>query len=230
MREEVLRVLKMVEDGKISADEAEKLLSAMDSRRPSPAGVGISMGRKAETKFVEKELPGRDNLRLSVSASKAELLLWDQDTVKAEAWLDDLGSVEETPDGLEINMARAKIHLPAGRSVRLEISAGKAEGEVPPVAQITCSAGKAELRGMREGRIACSAGKVEMALSPEPGLLNLEVSAGKLELKVPGERKMHILREEVNACGVLVDKDIEDPSAPQATVRCSAGKVTIRKE
>lgn len=229
MREEVIRILRMVEKGKLSADEAEKLLLAIDVPGSPGVGVGISFGRKRETGFVEKEVLGRDDFKLSLSASKAELSLWQEDTVKVEAWLDDLGSVEETPDGLVLNMARAKVCLPAKRSLWLEISAGKAEGEVPPVTRLTCSAGKVELRGIREGAVSCSAGKAEIELSEEPGPLSLEVSAGKLELTVPGERKMHIIREEVNACGFFVDKEVEDPSAPRATVRCNAGKVSIKK-
>ncbi|MEO0180127.1 MAG: hypothetical protein ABIM74_09020 [candidate division WOR-3 bacterium] len=229
MKEEVLRILRMVEEGKITADEAERLLSALESLKAHEHRVGIFVGRKAEAGFVERELPGRDGFALAISASKAELSLWEEDRVKVEAWLDELGSVEETSDGLRLNMARAKIRIPAERSLRLELSAGKAEGEVPPITDITCSAGKAELRGLREGTVSCSAGKVEVALSAEPGVLSLDVSAGKIELLVPKERKMHIIKEEVSACGVFVDEGIEDPSAPQATVRGRAGKVSIRK-
>jgi hypothetical protein len=229
MKEEVGKILRMVEEGKLSAEEAEKLLSAMDAPRSPGAGVGISFGRKRQEEFVEKELPGRDDFKLALSASKAELMLWDQDTVKAEIWLDDLGSAEETPEGLVLNMARAKIHLPAGRSVKLEISAGTVEGEVPAITMLYCSAGKAELRGMREGVVSCNAGKAEVHLAPEPGPLSVEANAGKVELLVHGERKMHVLREEVNACGVFVDGEIEDSSAPQAIVRCNAGKVTITR-
>lgn len=230
MKEEVGKILRMVEEGKLSAEEAEKLLSAMDAPRSLGAGVGISFGRKRQEEFVEKELPGRDDFKLSFSASKSELMLWQEDTVKAEIWLGDLGSVEETPDGLVLNMARARIHLPAGRSVQLDLSAGKVVGEVPPVTYLTCSAGKAKLQGMREGKLTCNAGKVEVALSPEPGPLIVEANAGKVELFVPGERRMHIIKEESNACGIFVDREIEDPSAPQAVVRCNAGKVTIYKE
>ena len=231
MKEGVSKILKMVEEGKLSAQEAEKLLSAMDESRSPGAGVGISFGRRRqEEEFVEKELAGRDDFKLSLSASKAELMLWQEDTVKAEIWLDDLGSAEETPEGLVLNMARAKIHLPAERSLKLDISAGKVEGEVPAITALYCSAGKAELRGMREGVISCNAGKAELHLLPEPGPLSLEVNAGKVELLVPGERRMQILREEVNACGVFVDRELEDPSAPQVVIRCNAGKVSIRKE
>jgi|GEM_PF-1978899 len=229
MREEVLRILRMVEEGKLNAQEAERLLSALETLRAPGAGVGISFDRKPNAEFVEKELPGRDDFNLSLSASKAELFLWDEDRVKLEAWVGDLGFANETPSGLALNMARARIHLPSGRSLRLDVSAGKAKGDIPAVANITCAAGKAELRGLREGTVSCSAGKVEILLSPEPGPLSLEVNAGKIEILVPGERKMRIIREDINAGGVQIDGRIEDPSAPPATIRCSAGKISIRK-
>ncbi|MGB9589461.1 MAG: SHOCT-like domain-containing protein [Candidatus Hydrothermia bacterium] len=231
MREEILIILRMVEQGKLSAEEAERLLSLLETHHfANKAGVGISFGRRVRAEYVERELLGREDLMLAISASRAELRLWQEDKIKVEAWLEDLGSVEETARGLEINMARARIHLPSTTRLTLELSASKAEGEVPPVTNLTCSAGKAELRGMREGVISCSAGKTEITLTPEPGPLELEVNAGKLELLVPCERKMRVIREEVNAGGVFVDRGLEDPSAPQATIRCCAGKVSIRKK
>jgi len=229
MREEVIRILRMVEEGKLSAREAERLLSALETRQARRAGVGISFGKKPNEDFVEKELPGSDDFSLSLSASKAELLVWDEDRVKVEAWIGDLGFADEAPNGLAINMARARICLPSMRSLRLDVYAGKVKGDLPPVAVIACSAGKAELRGLREGAVSCSAGKVEVLLSPEPGPLSLDVSAGKVELLVPGDRKLRIIREDIISGGVYIDTGIDDPSAPPATLRCRAGKISIRK-
>ena len=94
MNEEILKVLEMVKDGKISAEDGEKLIAAMNSNRSETEGERPARNKQAKNSMlrirVDVKDPGKDddakvtlNVPLTLAKKAAGLLaLVPKDTKK----------------------------------------------------------------------------------------------------------------------------------------------------
>jgi len=113
MQEERMRILKMLEDGKISAEDAAKLLDALAGTRP--ADEGPAAGKKMRVKVTDPET-GRQTVNLTVPiglarfaikfipAKKKEQLLAegiDVDSIVSQVMSNNIGKIVdiESKDG-----------------------------------------------------------------------------------------------------------------------------------
>jgi hypothetical protein len=113
MQEERMRILKMLEDGKISAEEAARLLDALAGTRPADGGP--SAGKKIRVRVTDPE-SGRQTVNLTVPiglarfaikfipANKKEQLLRegiDVDSIVSQVMSENIGRVVdiESRDG-----------------------------------------------------------------------------------------------------------------------------------
>ena len=67
MNEEIMRVLKMVEDGKIPASEAAKLIDAISAKKPESDWIDLNQPELAESKteLADEPLPGQSGKKPS---------------------------------------------------------------------------------------------------------------------------------------------------------------------
>lgn len=73
--EERARILKLLEQGKISAEEADKLLQSIDKKLRATASAEPSRGKGKKLKIiVESKSEGGDNVNISVPLSLAKLV------------------------------------------------------------------------------------------------------------------------------------------------------------
>ncbi|HVP58062.1 MAG TPA: hypothetical protein VMU02_08165 [bacterium] len=72
MQEERIRILKMLEDGNISADEAARLLDALTGDRP--AGERPAAGKKMRLRVTDPE-SGRQTVNLTVPIGLAKFAI-----------------------------------------------------------------------------------------------------------------------------------------------------------
>jgi len=233
MEEEITRILKMVEEGKLSAEEANRLLSSLmgaEAGKHERFSVRIGHDKPGAEKIV-RDYEGLSEFRLDLSACMAEMELWDQDAIHIEAWLDECcGEFTESEGAAQVKGARVHARFPKHLKLTLDSSASRVEGEIPLQTDLNCSAGKAELRGLGWGDVSISAGKAEIELAEEPGPLKLNVSAGKVDVVVPEPRKFARGSSSCSAGRVDVDERLIDPAEPPLDVDCSAGKVRVERK
>jgi hypothetical protein len=82
MNEERRDILQMLAEGKITAEEAEKLISALERSRPASAVPGSGAPRKAQPKYLrvvvdtnEHGTPSRVNIRVPLQLLRAGVRL-----------------------------------------------------------------------------------------------------------------------------------------------------------
>lgn len=74
--EERMRILKMLEEGKINAEEAEKLLQSIEKKVPAVKGcctVSTGKGKKLKIRVEPKE-GGKEKVNVSIPLSLAKLV------------------------------------------------------------------------------------------------------------------------------------------------------------
>jgi hypothetical protein len=222
-----------VRDGEATASAAGLRGIDLDT---SGAEVTVSYGAVSEatlrvtgTSGVDDWTFERDGDRLVVSSDRDIWGRWgwfrEPDTVEltlpaSAAGVDadiDVDSGSLRADG---DFGALDLNLDAG-SLRVSGTADTLTSEV------NAGSARYDLSGVSDARLAVSAGSVEGRLDgATPASLSIDVSAGRLDLTVPGGE--YALTSDVSAGGFTHDLRTDPGSANRVTVTVSAGAVTLR--
>jgi hypothetical protein len=85
MNEQRMQILQMLSEGKVTADEAEQLIAAVEREPGDVATSGVELGKKAKPKFIRVLVnspdnfggdgPGRVNVRVPIQLLRAGVRL-----------------------------------------------------------------------------------------------------------------------------------------------------------
>jgi len=173
--DEVERILRLLSEGKITKEEAERLLAALEG----PA-AGASVGRLAidadRAEIHVRPAPGDQVTARGFGAGELKL-----DRKGQEAWL------RWRSRAPVLGRGRIEVELPAGWGVVLELGQGRLEAEALPF--LKGSAGQARVR---VGRLAAldfdlGQGRFEAGLALRQGRHRLTIGMGRAKIRpLPG--------------------------------------------
>lgn len=99
MNDERLQILRMVEQGKVSADEAAKLLEAVGSDKTSPTGTGRRRNRFIRIKVLDGDKT-RVNVNFPLELARVALRFVPKDALESRG-IGDMLDVDEIVRQLE---------------------------------------------------------------------------------------------------------------------------------
>ncbi len=215
MREEVLRILKMVEEGKITAAEAERLLSALEKERSEPPRAEE---RRPKAAAQELELDPSLPLKVRVRGGNLTVIRSEEARIEGKGLVLDAGG-EITLTG------KATLYWPGKSVLGLRVSWGNIEGEVPRL-DLRLNMANAEIEGVVAGRVSVRMGNAELRLAESFEGLEGECEMGNLEIYTP-------VKVSVDASekwgAVSVDPEAQDPQGPPIRIFSRAGSVEVVK-
>jgi DUF4097 and DUF4098 domain-containing protein YvlB len=214
--EERERILKLLEDGKINADEAARLLEALGDRshRFGPGGPGKDFGeriaRKVELSLKglpdmiessiwfagsgkEKELEFDPRERLVIKAVSGDVIIKGDDERKIRIKLRNGHKVSETENELALKTMSGDIDVKVNSSQKIEMKAAAGDVSASDLdAELTlrCGGGDLELENIA-GKLSVAVGGGDVDAKNISAELNIRVGGGDIDLDLsacPGGR------------------------------------------
>ncbi len=195
MSEERERVLGMLEEGKITADQAARLLEALKSGRPHPAASrsrhfhrrvarlsvseldripdivasavssAVKSGHWPRGGEIKTEFPGKSSLYLKNVSGDIEVEAWDGDGIKLES-VGRMTRIRERDERVMIRSISGDIQAKVPHEVRLEL---------------TSVSGDVEVAGTN-GRLGLRSVSGDVDLTDLTGELKADIVSGELKL------------------------------------------------
>ena len=212
MREEVLRILKLVEEGKITAAEAERLLDALEKGESKPKP-------KPKRRLAGEELKLNPEKPLKITLKGGQLVVVRSE----EARLVGEGVTEEA-DGVHLT-GGAQLLWPGRAELEVSVYWGALEGEVPRLS-LELVMGSAKLVGVEEGKVRVCMGNAELKLSREFRGLEASCDMGNLEIYTPVGVSV---QAEEHWGSVSVDPAVQDPDGPPVKVSARMGEAEVKR-
>ncbi|RKZ18820.1 hypothetical protein DRQ18_08135 [bacterium] len=188
---EKLRVLKMLEEGRINADEAERLLHALD-RKSIKSRITESLMHLlnfgAWTGEMELE---SSSVSLLVSMGDLEIKKGEVPRIVYSGW------VRKRGERIILRFGDATLELPPGSSLDLEVSMGDVKGEFDGRLNLLVSMGDCNLLLGRASEVYVenSMGDVIFKLPEDAGYeVDVFLSMGEVSSEWELEEKIHRIR------------------------------------
>jgi len=204
MEEEIRKILKMLEEGKINAEEAERLINALEERRSKIKnidslgkiiGESVSSALSIVPSILESVFtPSSKEIREKIEWNKDELL-----EISLSGGDLDIKTEENTN---EINIeGKGKFHLEEGK---IKLAGGDFSITLPS--------------DLKKLRISVSAGDLDGSVSCEK--IEIILNAGDVDL--------NISCDDLNGVVNMGDMDIKFLKSPKnATLNCNIGDLSI---